>query len=148
MRALGALALCLAAAPAAAPGDVTGDWVGTYACVQGVTALDLAIKAVGAGALRALFHFRADPSNPGVPEGCYAMTGAADPSASRIVLEPDRWLLQPRGFSMVGLAGRLTDDRIEGRVNFPGCTSFQVVRAAVPPDRALACAPPGVVAGL
>ncbi len=150
MRAPGALALCLAAAPAAAPGglpgDVSGDWVGAYTCVQGVTALDLAIKTLRTGELRALFHFRADPSNPGVPEGCYAMTGVI--AGSQVSLKPDRWLLQPRGFSMVGLEGRLAQGRIEGRISFPGCTSFEVARASAPPDRALACAPPEVVAGL
>jgi hypothetical protein len=107
---------------------IAGVWTGTYTCNQGLTDLRLTINDSGGGALTATFDFSADPSNPGVPSGSFAMTGTY--SASGLVLNQDYWINEPDGYSMVNLtAPPPTGNTIQGTVQGPGgCTSFSVSR--------------------
>ena len=118
--------------PLLAGAGPAGAWHGQYVCGQGLTALDLTIKEPSPGRLTALFHFAADPANPGVPEGCFSMAGRYDAASGAVRLDPGHWVMQPAGYVMVGLAGRLGREgrQIAGRVTrVPVCTVFSVARA-------------------
>lgn len=109
-----------------------GDWTGTYICMQGETSLRLTITPKIGGGVDALFHFGRLPSNPGVPEGCFLMTGTFDPPTGRLTLIPTRWLLHPYTFVTVELDGALdpSGSQISGTVAGPGCTTFELSRRA------------------
>jgi hypothetical protein len=71
--ALRALQGAHSAAPAApTQRTMSGEWSGKYVCGQGVTGVQMIFSEDGS---RALFHSYALPENPGVPEGCFAMSG-------------------------------------------------------------------------
>jgi hypothetical protein len=126
-----------------------GDWHGSYTCVQGLTALDLSITATDISHVRALFHFNATPSNPKVPEGCFAMLGTFEPGSRHIRLAPDAWILRPTGYIMVGLDGHLNSagTKLTGRVTeAAGCTNFELQRVASKPTASDACKPETTVA--
>ncbi len=111
--------------------SVLGPWTGTYTCLQGLTAVSLTVTETHAGRAEALFHFYADPSNPGVPTGCFTQSGTYNPRTRQLALRGGRWLLQPDGYLTVGFAGRLdpTGTSITGKVLGPrGCTTFRLVR--------------------
>ncbi len=97
--------------------------------------------------MRATFHFYADPGNPGVPTGCFSQTGRFDPATRSLTLAGGRWIVRPRDYETVGLAG--TVDRagtvLAGRVTqADGCTTFRLERRPAP-AHAQAC---GVSAGV
>lgn len=138
-RRAAALLLCLAATPAAAQ-EIAGTWRGIYTCAQGNTALTLTINRVGKDEVRALFHFQAAPDNPGVPSGCYELTGRVAAPSGRFTLTPSFWIAQPQGYMMVGLEGTIRADgmAMSGRVTDPSCTTFQLARRQIP-DTVAAC---------
>ena len=105
---------------------IAGVWTGTYTCAQGLTDLRLIISDSGSGALTATFDFYADPSNPGIQPGSFGMIGTY--TASGLVLNPDHWINQPYGDSMVGLtASPPAENKIQGTVTGnQGCTTFSV----------------------
>lgn len=127
------------AAPAEreAPQSLTGTWVGTYRCAQGLTGLTLTIDEAGPERARATFLFYPERSNPAVPSGCFAMTGRYDAASRRLTLSGGRWIVRPRGYVAVGLAGTVDAGAgvIAGRVTeAEGCTSFRLERRAHPED--------------
>ena len=130
-------------APAARAADgVVGTWQGHYTCLQGDTALTLTIQEAGSGAdVEGLFHFRASAANPGVPEGCFKMSGRHDATTREVSLSAGAWLLRPFGYVSVDLEGRLgpNGDRLRGRVLGPGCTTFEMRRAVPEPGGAAVC---------
>jgi hypothetical protein len=135
------LVVWLGGAAVAAAASPSGDWVGVYTCAQGVTDLDLRIVEQPDG-LRAMFHFYADPANPGVPEGCFTMQGRHDAAERRGDLRPLVWRLQPPGYIPVAMAGteNVIGNVIFGRiVATPGCTNFILVRMNTPPERPTPC---------
>ena len=147
MRRAAALLLCLAAAPAAAQG-IGGTWRGTYNCGQGNTALTLTIAPAGKERVNALFHFEPAFDNPGVPAGCFEMTGRFEALSGRLTLDPSFWIARPDDYVMVGLRGEMRGDATPGQVEGPGCTEFRLARRSIP--RAIAAcrslrrdAPPG-----
>jgi hypothetical protein len=93
--------------------------------------------------LRGAFHFTAAPSNPGVPEGCFSMRGRADAAGSHVRLTPQRWLLQPPGYVMIGLEGDIDRDSglFTGRISppVPGCTVFSLRPVEAAPMAPAAC---------
>jgi hypothetical protein len=116
--------------PAPKRTSVAGRWTGTYQCGQGKTALDLTITQTSAGRLKAVFAFEADPSNPDVPSGSYAMTGRL--AGGLLELKGERWIDRPGDYIMVGIRATLTEDRpsaIEGTILGPGCSTFAVERS-------------------
>ena len=141
-------ALLLAAscgAGARAQEGVVGTWRGTYECAQGLTGLSLHISP-DAGGLRALFHFYAVPANPGVPEGCYEMSGRYDPATRQLDLIGGRWLKWPLFYVAVDVSGALAADGAElrGQIVSPLCTVFVVRRTTPSPEPApQACRPAG-----
>ncbi|HTU72840.1 MAG TPA: serine/threonine-protein kinase [Trebonia sp.] len=111
--------------------ELTGTWAGTYTCSQGVTGLQLNIKAGAGGTATATFSFYALQSNSSVPAGEFAMTGTY--SASGIRLNPGRWIIQPANYETVGLkAGPLGDGgkTMSGTVTNSSCTTFTVSKAS------------------
>ena len=130
-------------APAARAGDsVVGTWQGHYTCLQGDTALTLTIRPAGSGMdVEGLFHFRASAANPGVPEGCFKVAGRHDAATREVSLSAGTWLLRPFGYVSVDLEGRLgpSGDRLRGRVLGPGCTTFELRRAAPESGGVAAC---------
>ncbi|MEV0589641.1 serine/threonine-protein kinase [Nonomuraea sp. NPDC050310] len=110
------------------PATLAGTWTGEYTCTQGVTALTLTITGTP-DALKATFAFGADPSNPGVPTGSFAMRGTVEDGVLR--LRGDRWIDRPGDYLMVGLLARLAPerpDRLDGTVESDGCTTFSLHR--------------------
>jgi hypothetical protein len=131
IRAAALLAAVLAAASAAAQDGLRGTWRGGYVCAQGHTALALGIEPRKDGTVIALFHFEAAPDNPEVPTGCFEMEGRLDPVTGELALAPQRWLLRPGGYVMVGLVGRVSPEGVfAGVVRGPGCTDFRVERVS------------------
>lgn len=134
--------LLVSSGQALGEGGLTGEWSGSYICAQGLTSLDLSLEETGAGRVKALFHFSADPVNPRVPEGCFTMSGNFDAQAGRLVLLPDEWLVQPFGFVSVGLDGTLDSrsDTISGRVTkMTWCKTFTLHRVSDMPALAKGC---------
>ena len=132
---------------ARAEDGVVGSWSGQYVCAQGDTALTLTIRpAASAGEVTALFHFQSSPSNPGVPEGCFTMSGSYDGDSRRTQLTADSWLLRPEDYVMVDLVGQLDPDgsRLSGRVVGPFCSTFELHRVSAPPA-ATGCRDPAIV---
>jgi hypothetical protein len=134
-------------APPAGAVGIAGTWTGTYVCLQGRTGLTLTVEEPDGARVRATFHFYADPGNPGVPTGCFSQTGRFDPATRRLTLAGGRWIVRPRDYETVGLAG--TVDRagtvLAGRVTqADGCTTFRLERRPAP-AHAQAC---GVSAGV
>jgi hypothetical protein len=133
-----------AASPQAAAGlravatratPISGDWEGSYTCSQGLTGLDLTIQSSGStNALKATFTFYPLRSNRRPPVGVYEMTGTYH-SASRIVLNPSRWIHQPPGYEPVGLVGALSGSKFSGKV--VGCSTFSVQKQTGHPARSV-----------
>ncbi|MEO3876298.1 protein kinase [Nonomuraea sp. B12E4] len=119
-----------ATAPTPTNASVAGRWTGTYVCNQGKTALDLTITESSPGRLKATFAFEADPSNPGVPSGSFAMSGEVTGRA--LDLKGVRWIDRPGDYIMVDLLADLTGDRpatIRGSVLGGGCSTFTIKRS-------------------
>jgi hypothetical protein len=116
------------AAGSPAASTAAGTWTGTYTCAQGLTGLQLTIKAAAGDALRATFAFSPVPSNPSVPSGSYSMTGFIDPAG--IFLDASQWIKQPPGYDMVNIVGDLPaghNTRLAGSI--PGCSDITLKRS-------------------
>jgi hypothetical protein len=134
-----ALVLGMVAAGGVQAQDVTltGYWHGTYDCAQGLTGVNLTIRQGFGTAVEAVFHFYAVPQNPGVPTGCFRMTGRHDPytHAFSLVSDESQWIVHPPDYLVVNFQGTLGVDgrSMRGRVEGPGCTSFDLQRLERPP---------------
>ncbi|HRD26954.1 MAG TPA: hypothetical protein PLO65_01500 [Caulobacter sp.] len=115
---------------------IDGVYTGGYRCAQGVTFLELTVDGDRDGSVRAVFRFNSATWNGGenrtVPEGKFAMAGRLN-DQGQIVLQGSYWILQPRDYAMVNLAGLVTREGgslvVAGNVGgAPSCTTFRVVR--------------------
>jgi hypothetical protein len=111
------------------------EWAGTYECAQGLTNVRLTIETTPVGgAAVASFEFSANAANPrSVPSGAYLLRGmlAADADgALRLHLEPDRWLVHPRRYYMVGLTatGGRDQGALTGSIDNAACGAIAVHR--------------------
>jgi hypothetical protein len=88
-----------------------------------------------------LFHFYALRENPGVPEGCFEMTGTFERNHNEVSLGAEGWLLHPPGYVTVDLAGQLdaTGKHFSGSITGPGCGGFDLIRVGGPRRVADAC---------
>ena len=109
---------------------------GTYACGQGVTAIELQVlDARKNGEQLAVFSFGPLASNPNVPNGSFLVSGRLDPAGGQLDLQPVGWITQPAFYSMVGLSGSSFDggESFTGTVSAPlfgslMCKPFSVHR--------------------
>jgi len=111
--------------------DISGSWSGGYICNQGRTAVQLSIVRDARGnGVTATFSFGPVAANPGVPKGAYRMRGSFDPVDKALRLTPESWISQPPGYVMVGLDGLMRGSGlyIQGDVDGPGCSHFEVIR--------------------
>jgi len=133
----GVLAATMASGASAQEASLTGYWRGTYDCAQGLTGINLTVRQGFGTSVEAVFHFYAVPQNPGVPTGCFKMSGRLDPNTREFVLESDesRWLVRPPDYVVVNFRGILGRDgrSMRGRVEGPGCTQFGLQRLDAPP---------------
>jgi hypothetical protein len=110
----------------------SSQWSGSYLCPQGPTALTLTIDAEPSGKATALFEFGPLATNPSVPTGSYWMTGEIDVRGGSlaIALEPDRWIVQPPGYVMVGLEATSESPHRElhGSISERSCGELHLTR--------------------
>ncbi len=137
-RILASVAIVALLVPAAAiAADVSGAWEGSYTCNQGLTGLALTVDVPQDGAARGVFRFYQVDANPGVPDGCFAMSGTV--AGDRLDLQAAGWLYRPWGYITVDLAGAVSADgaTLSGSIYGPNCTTFELHRVAgdVSPER-------------
>lgn len=106
-----------------------GTWVGSYSCRQGITGLQLQLKAFSQEQLAGVFSFFPVSSNPNVPYGSFNVNAMVRRDG-KLVVRAGNWIQRPRGFSTVNLEGQISSDSqsISGRVLTYGCSGFQVQR--------------------
>ena len=123
--------------------EIGGTWQGSYTCNQGLTGLTLTIAPLKDGSARGVFRFYHVNENPGVPDGCFAMSGTV--TGDQIQLQAQTWLYRPSDYVMVDLAGTLTPDAtaLSGSIFGPNCTTFMLRRVSDDASPA-ACRLPGV----
>lgn len=80
--------------------------------------------------ITATFHFYASQSNPGLPEGKYAMQGRYNRKTGSLQLGGLGWLERPKGYDMVPLSGEIKagSDIFRGRIEFQQCETFTLQR--------------------
>jgi hypothetical protein len=84
---------------------IAGDtWSGTYSCAS-VNNLTLRITGVSGYSVDAVFEFYHTAAKA---SGSFIVKGTYDPLEKKIEFVPQRWIVQPSGFQMVGLDGRLS----------------------------------------
>jgi hypothetical protein len=124
-----------AASSAGSAGPETRTWRGSYSCGQGETGLEVTLRSLGQDRLEGTMSFFPLPTNPGVPRGCYRVTGQADAATRTIQLRGGEWVRQPPGYHVVDLSGRIgADHSISGQVLSEGCGQFQLRSVAAPAE--------------
>lgn len=113
----------------------TARYGGHYFCVQGRTALDLALQ-IQDEAIQATFMF---VTASGI-KGSFRMRGSFDKATHAITLKASDWIERPGSFVTVDLDGKFSSDlsTLTGRVRSPGCSTFSVTRSAQPDSETLA----------
>ena len=142
LRMLGWIAFFIAfAVTAHTEGGPAGIWAGRYACAQDETGLTLRVEPRSGTVLRALFHFYAVRQNPGVPGGCFEMTGTSEQDHNEVSFAAGGWLLHLPGYVTVNLAGQVdaTGKHFSGSVTGPNCGGFDLIRVGGPRRVADAC---------
>jgi hypothetical protein len=117
--------------PAGARSAADGAFKGRYTCGAGLAGLTVTITSDNRGRLRALLRFYDLPQNPGVPSGTYRLTGRLVSTSRQVTLIPQRWVVQPPGYTMTGIAGVLSRDgrTIAGRLTGdPACGAITLTR--------------------
>jgi hypothetical protein len=108
-----------------------GVFKGRYTCSAGVAGLTVQITSDSRGRLRALLRFYDLPQNPGIPSGTYRLTGRYVATTRQVTLSPQRWVVQPPGYTMTGISGVLSRDgrTITGRLTGDaGCGAITLTR--------------------
>jgi hypothetical protein len=135
----GALRALQGVPPATDQRTMSGEWSGKYVCRQGVTGARLVLSEDGS---RALFHFYGLPENPGVPEGCFSMSGFFDQASGELNLTAGKWIVRPRNYMTANVAGNLdaNGQNFVGRILGPaGCSNIFLARAPAPRPLPSAC---------
>ena len=139
--ALRALQKCPPLRPPRSPPQRTmsGEWSGKYICRQGVTGVHVVFSGDGS---RALFHFYGLPENPGVPEGCFSMSGFFDPASGALNMTAGQWIVRPPNFVTANVSGNVdaSGQIFVGRLlNTPGCENIILARGPSPRPLPNAC---------
>ncbi|BBF41831.1 bacterial surface protein [Lachnospiraceae bacterium KM106-2] len=112
--------------------NLRGSWVGKYKASQGDTGLRLDIDNVTSdGYATATFNFYALPTTPMIPDGSFAVKGGYDLSTGKVVFAEVDWIVQPEGYSMIGLNGyvNVANRSISGRTDHWNYYTFEVFLA-------------------
>jgi hypothetical protein len=106
-----------------------GTWIGEYSCRQGITGLQLELKAFSPEHLAGVFTFFPVPSNPKVPFGSFNINGVVHRNG-KLLIKAGNWIQRPSGYATVNLEGQISSDSesISGRVSTYGCSGFLVKR--------------------
>jgi len=108
-------------------------WKGSYTCDEGKTNLLLLIGQVNRKAedsssgpvypIVATFYFI-----NGSIKGAFVMKGGFLENHNRAEFEPKMWLSHPKGYSMVGMSGEISQNgkKYTGMINHNGCQGFEV----------------------
>jgi hypothetical protein len=106
-----------------------GMWVGEYSCPQGITGLQLELKAFSPEQLAGVFTFFPVASNQKVPYGSFNINGVVRKDG-KLLIKAGNWIRRPKGYSTVNLEGQISSDSesISGRVTTYGCSGFLVKR--------------------
>lgn len=88
------------------------------------------VVRTGKVAVAATFHFFAPDSNPGLPEGSYAMEGTFNQDTGFLQLGGVEWLNRPANYEMIPLKGTIDSARelFTGNIEFPDCREFTLKR--------------------
>lgn len=107
--------------------QLIGDWSGEYVCSQGLTRMTLRIERAGPE-VSGLFAFYAHEDNPGVPSGCFELSGTYDAQTGAISLAPGAWLERPDNYRPVGLEGvvDLAAGEMTGLIPLAPCGNFDL----------------------
>ncbi len=112
---------------------VTSVWTGTYTCSQGLTGVTLTLELIGSTAV-GVFEFFPVPQNPSrVLTGTTKLTGSLTELADGgfvVDLDPDSWIVQPGGYSMVGMTATIDGKHLElhGTIKHPNCNEIDATR--------------------
>jgi hypothetical protein len=110
-------------------------WRGSYSCGQGDTGLEVTLRPVGRDRVEGTLSFFPLPTNPGVPRGCYRVSGQAGAATRSIELRGGQWVRQPPGYHTVDLRGQIgADHSISGQVLAQECGQFQLQSVASPAE--------------
>lgn len=118
---------------AGAPGAFSpvGRWIGGYTCSQGYTGGVLDIKTVKGSDFKGVFEFYSTHKNQTVPEGAYTIYGEYDAASHRVLINPGKWVTQPKGFVSTVIVGSFdTEHKTFSGIfqGIEGCTSFEAYR--------------------
>ncbi|MDX2028917.1 MAG: hypothetical protein SFW62_09840 [Alphaproteobacteria bacterium] len=105
-----------------------GEWVGNYTCAQGYTGATLRIDRLKDEDFEGVFRFYPTPKNPNVSKGSYTVYGQYDRESQRILVNPGRWLEQPKGQYNTIIVGNFNpvDRTFSGYFQgIMGCTSIE-----------------------
>lgn len=112
---------------------LNGTWVGSYRCRQGITGLELTIRAKSKTDIDVIFSFFPHPKNLSIPSGSFRMKGKYKVfNSSRrpnvLSLKPTKWIDRPDRYRTVNLDGLVypSKSKIVGNVSTSGCGKFQV----------------------
>ena len=109
-----------------------GSWTGGYTCTQGYTGAALDITQLHGENFQGVFRFYPTPKNPYVPKGSYSVSGQYDSESQRILINPGKWIVHPKGYYntvMVGGFDPSTRSFSSYFQGISGCTSFEAKRA-------------------
>ena len=105
-------------------------WEGHYFCTQGKTAMRLTIETNPGGEAIMIFEFGPLAENPHLPTGSYQLLGThapGDDGATVLEMQPDKWIVQPPGYSSVSLTAEIDSEHktITGRIHNPSCGELE-----------------------
>ncbi|MCL2473669.1 MAG: hypothetical protein FWF23_02020 [Alphaproteobacteria bacterium] len=110
-----------------------GQWSGNYACgSEGYTGATLQVDSLKGKDFKGVFRFYATEKNPSAAEGSFEVSGQFDKETGLILINPGKWIKQPKGYSNTVMVGRFDPLKDTLGVYFEGvtgCTSFEAARA-------------------
>jgi hypothetical protein len=107
----------------ATPASYNGIFEGIYRCGSTESRVQFSLTANSSGELSGTVDFGGTPS---VPLGKYSVKGKWDGNA--FTLNSERWIKQPKGYSMISFTGHLKSSQLQGVVLADICSNFSAKR--------------------
>ncbi len=118
-----------------------GEWIGTYTCASGTTGSTIHISSVHGEKFDGTLRFYPTPKNPYVASGSYQISGEYDADNARILINPGKWIQQPKSVMSTTIIIGSFDPNAKTFSGFfqgiTGCTSLEARRyenGEVPPS--------------